>query len=213
MSLLLCMFPSLSDCNCLCKSTSTRWKSVASIGLFLFLDLPVLLSEPTMINGAVSPEPSLLAHTSSESRGTFRQKARSLAPLNGWACAVKICHDGLLEDTNSLDGAQMIKFYLISLIWAASSEFVSSSIPSWQILTAHAQPFRGARDLAFCLKVPLDSLLIWASSEGSGETARMRRLAWTFAARIGYKYQIRLTRSIWFLWHWIQNKFVKFDKN
>ena len=80
-------------------------------------------------------------------------------------------------------------------IWAPSSEFVSSSIPSWQILTAHAQPFRGARDLAFCLKVPLDSLLIWASSEGSGETARMRRLAWTFAARIGYKYQIRLTRS------------------
>ena len=56
---------------------------------------------------AVSPEPSLLAHTSSESRGTFRQKARSLAPLNVWACAVKICHDGLLEDTNSLDGAYL----------------------------------------------------------------------------------------------------------
>ena len=55
---------------------------------------------------AVSPEPPLLAHTSSESIGTFRQKARSLAPLNGWACAVKICHDGMLEDTNSLDGAQ-----------------------------------------------------------------------------------------------------------
>ena len=54
---------------------------------------------------AVSPEPSLLAHTSSESRGTFRQKARSLAPLNGWACAVKICHDRMLEDTISLDGA------------------------------------------------------------------------------------------------------------
>ena len=57
---------------------------------------------------AVSPEPSLLAHTSSESRGTFRQKARSLAPLNGWACAVKICHDGMLEDTNSLGGAHII---------------------------------------------------------------------------------------------------------
>ena len=56
----------------------------------------------------VSPEPSLLAHTSSESRGTFRQEARSLTPLNGWACAVKMCHDGMLEDTNSLDGAQMI---------------------------------------------------------------------------------------------------------
>ena len=47
---------------------------------------------------AVSPEPPLLAHTSSESRGTFRQKARS--PLDGWVCAVKICHDGMLEDTN-----------------------------------------------------------------------------------------------------------------
>ena len=56
---------------------------------------------------AVSPEPSLLALRSRESRETFRQKARSLAPLNGWACAVKICHDGMLEDTNSLDGAHM----------------------------------------------------------------------------------------------------------
>ena len=54
-------------------------------------------------------EPPLLAHTSSESRGTFRQKARSLAPLNGWKCAVKTCHDGMLEDTNSLDGAHMVK--------------------------------------------------------------------------------------------------------
>ena len=57
---------------------------------------------------AVSPEPSLLAHTSSESRGTFRQKARSLAPLNGWACAVKVCHDGMLEDTNSLGAAHLM---------------------------------------------------------------------------------------------------------
>ena len=56
---------------------------------------------------AVSPEPSLLAHRNSESRGTLRQKVRSLALLNGWACAGKICHDGMLEDTNSLDGAHM----------------------------------------------------------------------------------------------------------
>ena len=82
-----------------------------------------------------------------------------------------------------------------TITWAPSSEFVSSSIPSWQIVTAHVQPLRGARDLAFCLKVPLDSLLVWASSGGSGETARMRRLAWTFAARLGDKYRIRLTRS------------------
>ena len=65
---------------------------------------------------AVSPEPLLLAHTSSESRGTFRQKARSLAPLNGWACAVTICHDGMLEDTNSLDGAQLIRTPVVVFI-------------------------------------------------------------------------------------------------
>ena len=58
---------------------------------------------------AVSPEPPLLAHISSESRGTFRQKARS--HLNGWACAVKTCHDGMLEDTNSLDAAHMISVW------------------------------------------------------------------------------------------------------
>ena len=59
---------------------------------------------------AVSPEPPLPSHTSSESRGTFRQKTRSLAPLNGWACAVEICHDGMLQDTNSLDGANFIGY-------------------------------------------------------------------------------------------------------
>ena len=51
---------------------------------------------------------SALTHTSSESRGTFRQKAKSLAPLNDCACAVKICHDGMLKDTNSLDVAHVI---------------------------------------------------------------------------------------------------------
>ena len=83
----------------------------------------------------VSPEPPLLAHRSSESRGTLRQKARSLAALNGWACAVKICHDGMLEDTNLLDGAHIIATVIIisiqtGQIWAPSSEFVSPSIPS-----------------------------------------------------------------------------------
>ena len=67
---------------------------------------------------AVSPEPSLLAHTGSESRGTFRQKTRSLAPLNDWACAVELCHDGMLEDTNSLDGAHMlVDIYSCIHIW------------------------------------------------------------------------------------------------
>ena len=74
---------------------------------------------------AVSPEPSLLAHTSSESRGTFRQKARSLAPLNGWACAVKICHDGMLEDINSLDGAHLYIYLSTTLKSELQSLFFS----------------------------------------------------------------------------------------
>ena len=104
----------------------------------------------------------------------------------------------LLKATLNPNNNKAIRIDSTGCSWAPSSEFVSSSIPSWQILPAHAQPFRGARDLAFFLKVPLDSLLVWVSSEGSGEPARMRRLAWTFAARIGDKYQIRLTRSSWF---------------
>ena len=97
---------------------------------------------------AVSPEPSLLTYTSSESRGTFRQKARSLAPLNGWACAVKICHDGMLEDTNSLDGAHIISLLLycwyclptamipmiVRRLWGES---ISTSHSGKKILTAN----------------------------------------------------------------------------
>ena len=70
---------------------------------------------------AVLPELPLLAHKSNKSRGTFRQKTRSLAPLNGWACAVKICHDGMLEDTNSLDGAHLTLSMKQSLAWSSRS--------------------------------------------------------------------------------------------
>ena len=103
----------------------------------------------------------------------------------------------LLTKSFSFKDSFLQPFFPIIIICGASSEFVSSNIPSWQILTAHAQAFRGARDLAFCLKVPLDSLLVWASSGGSGETAHMRKLAWTFAAGIGHKYNICLTRPIY----------------
>ena len=81
---------------------------------------------------AVSPEPSLLAHTNSVSRGTFRQKARSLAPLNGWACAVKICHDGMLEDTNSLDEAHILVIFNrtnLSCYIQMADMYIKASLP------------------------------------------------------------------------------------
>ena len=34
-------------------------------------------------------------------------------PLNDWACAVKICHDGMLEDINSLDAALIVLLLII----------------------------------------------------------------------------------------------------
>ena len=75
---------------------------------------------------AVAPEPPLLAQTSSESRGTFNQKARSLVPLGGWACAIKICHDRMLEDTNSLDSAHfpsdVTKHHLVTGIRASDTK-------------------------------------------------------------------------------------------
>ena len=76
------------------------------------------------------PELPLLAHTSSESRGTFRQKARSLAPLNGWACAIKICHDGMLEDTNSLDGAHIIQDLYIHVLQVIYCLCIISYMPA-----------------------------------------------------------------------------------
>ena len=121
---------------------------------------------------------------------------RYFTEINNYACSL-LSLFYLFHSLKSKFVSQLTVKPYYKIKWAPSSEFVSSSIPSWQILTAHAQPFRGARDLAFCLKVPLVSLLLWASSEGSGETPQMRRLAWTFAARIGDKYQIRLTQSKW----------------
>ena len=87
-----------------------------------------------------------------------------------------------------------------TFLWRNMSPVKRISVFEHSVMTnfnCEGLPFRWTRDLAFCLKVRLDSLLVWASSGGSGETARMRSLAWTFAGRIDDKYQICLTRSIW----------------
>ena len=99
---------------------------------------------------AVSPEPPLLAHTSSESRGIFRQKARSLAPLKGWACAVKICHDGMLEDTNSLDAAQIILAYYSSIDGDGVADYVDVDADVSFVVANHV--VNGPRHANLCLR-------------------------------------------------------------
>ena len=56
---------------------------------YICFDSPIKLNNVTTLNGPRQANLVLIAYASSESRGTFRQKARSLAPLNGWSCAVK----------------------------------------------------------------------------------------------------------------------------
>ena len=53
---------------------------------------------------------------------------------------------------------------------------------------AHAQPSSGARCLIFGRTLRQLPYFMCANSEGSGKTARMRRLAWAFAGRLYDKY-------------------------
>ena len=139
--------------------------------------LPDMRIEPVSMADMHPIELLLPAH--SYNKYLYIKQRLSFISKFGWGCL----------DIDRLNTLSRLPFLItcwlhrfLKHICGTSSEFVSSSIPPWQILTAHAQPFRGARDLAFCL-IPLDSLLVWASSGGSGETAQMR-LAWTFAARL-----------------------------
>ena len=113
---------------------------------------------------AVSPEPLLLTHTSSESRGTYRQKARSLAPLNGWACAVKTCHDGMLEDTNSLDGAY----------------FICQSLETCKKFETLMQTWSKKQTRVYLLYWPIHNSKAWSNNHWtlSIESRRMLRYRW-----------------------------------
>ena len=124
---------------------------------------------------AVSPEPPLLAHTSSESRGTFRRKVRSLAPLNGWACAVKICHDGMLED-NSLDSAHLS---LIESKALKASKYLFRYMDRVKRIW-YLSPMRAAKvqaSLRIHAVSPEPSLLAHTSSESRG-TFRQKARSW-----------------------------------
>ena len=134
---------------------------------------------------AVSPEPSLLAHTSSESRGTFRQKARSLAPLNGWACAVKICHDGMLEDTNSLGGAHIyLKCLLaIELEFGKHLACCIKISPAW--LHVAVRP-TGLSDCTHSLNGPClekTHFLLHANNKDTDQPEHLQRLISVFVIR------------------------------
>ena len=57
------------------------------------------------------------------------------------------------------------------------------------LMNAHTDVFSGDRGLKFGLSLHLYPYFLYASSEGSGESAHMRRLAWAFTARWYDKYR------------------------
>ena len=61
----------------------------------------------------------------------------------------------------------------------------------------HAQPSNAATRLIFGQILRLLIYFMCANSEGSGETARMRSLAWTFAVRLCDKYHNLMSWLIW----------------
>ena len=74
--------------------------------------------------------------------------------------------------------------------WASSWDYGTICPPKTHSSNAHAQPSSGAtcRSLIFGRTLRLLPYFMCANSEGSGETARMRRLAWAFAGRLCGKY-------------------------
>ena len=92
---------------------------------------------------------------------------------------------------------------------------VSSSVNSF--LNAHAQPSGGARCLILGRTLCRLPYFMCANSEGSGETARMRRFAWVFAGRLCDKYRNLMSWLILFidelsLWHTFCATQTSFDK-
>ena len=81
-------------------------------------------------------------------------------------------------------------------IWASSWDYGTFRPPYTHFSYAHALP---SRCLIFGRTLCLLPYFMCANSEGSGETARMRRLAWAFAGRLCDKYHNLMSWLVLFL--------------
>ena len=69
-----------------------------------------------------------------------------------------------------------------SIVWACKQEFCTYRTCLRPSLNAQADLFSRASCLIICLRLPLLPCFMYARSEGSSQTAHMRRLTWVFAA-------------------------------
>ena len=72
--------------------------------------------------------------------------------------------------------------------WASSWDYGIFRSLYTHSSNAHSQPSSGARCLIFGQTLRLLPYFMCANSDGSGETARMRRLTWAFPCRLCGKY-------------------------
>ena len=90
------------------------------------------------------------------------------------------------------------RWSLMIFIWAISWDYGTFRPPQTHSSNAHAQPSSGARCLIFGRTLHLLPYFMCANSEDSGETARMRRLAWAFAGRLCDKYHNLMSWLLYF---------------
>ena len=124
----------------------------------------------------------LIAYASSESRGTFRQKTRTLAPLNGWTCAVEICHDGMLEDTNSLDGAHLWWCLISNAVYRYYNNHWARAWQNQQHVICTQRRLRSA----WANEKSLGLFLPIKCTAKTDLTGRMCRLIWVFVGHTGH---------------------------
>ena len=149
-----------------------KWKRYLSHSLHIF---------------AVSPEPTLLAHTIYTTRGSFRQRATFLA-FSEWLCmrlwrisnrATLMC---LFSCISSLILRTKLMFIgmnpLHTQLICITFEITLASLGTWSLNTIYG------------LHQANLVLIAYASSEGSGEPAYPRSLARTSAAR-SYKQWVK----------------------
>ena len=78
----------------------------------------------------------------------------------------------------------IVGFVVLRLINKQCHQKRSLSVVRSKKRTRLHNPLKRTGQLALYLKFLLVPYIVWANSKGSGETARMRRLAWAFAVRL-----------------------------
>ena len=131
---------------------------------------------------AVSPEPSLFAYLKYGSRLTFRPKIRHLATVGDCACAFE---ERVYERRNLMRWLKCERT-MIKSWYAPSHEVMVIFVFCKRILQTRMGIHPVGIDVWFLVGPFV--YFMWANSEGSGETARMRRFAWAFAGRLCDKY-------------------------